>query len=82
MPYVSADDINSMLCLFGIRIALGSVLGHLIFLLNINDLPNVSPDYFFILFADDTTYLTSPAKLQYAFNCIADWFQLKSCHSV
>ena len=74
MQYVNADGVKYRLRLFRTKIAQGSVLGPLMFLLYINDLPNISPDYLFILFAGDTTCLTAPARLQHVCDCIRDWF--------
>ena len=82
MQYVNADGVKSKLWLLRTGIAQRSVLGPLMFLLYINDLLNVNPDDLFILFADDTTCLTAPARLQHVFNCIEDGFQLKSLHLV
>ena len=41
----------------------GSILGSLLFLIYIDDLPNVKPDVQFIFYADDT-------RLLYLFLCI------------
>ena len=76
MQYVNADRVKSRLLLLRTRIAQESVLGPLMFLLYINDFPNVSPDNLFLLFADDTTCLTAPARLQHVRNCIGDWFSV------
>jgi Reverse transcriptase (RNA-dependent DNA polymerase) len=59
----------------------GSNLGPLLFLIYINDLPNVSSVLFFILFADDTNVFYSHGSLQTLFEIVnaelslaADWF--------
>ena len=72
MQYVNADGVKFRLRLLRTGIAQGSILAPLMFLLYINDLPNVSPDDLFILFADDTACLTAPARLQHVCNCIGD----------
>jgi len=52
----------------------GSILRPLLFLFYINDLPRISDDIHFTLFADDTTALTSPSKMQNACDMVACWF--------
>ena len=49
----------------------GSVLGHLLFLIYINDLPNISKVLHFFLFADDNNICyeaESPEKLEHVMN--------------
>jgi hypothetical protein len=60
----------------------GSNLGPLLFLLYINDLPNVSNRLFFILFADDTNVFYSHSCIHTLFQIVnmelelvADWFK-------
>ena len=61
----------------------GSILGPLLFLLYINDLPLASPSSHFIIFADDTNILFShkdPSELEKLINNelknISNWFKL------
>ena len=77
MQYVNSDGVKSRLHILRTGITEGLVLGPLMFLPYIYDLPKVSPDDVFILFADDTTCLTAPARLQHVCNCIGDWFSAK-----
>src|SRR5688572_25487854 len=60
----------------------GSNLGPLLFLLYINDLPNVSNRLFFILFADDTNVFYSHSCINTLFQIVnvelvlvAEWFR-------
>ena len=52
--YVHLNGVNSAINDIVCGVPQGSVLGHLLFLLYINDLPNISDKFNFYLFADDT----------------------------
>ena len=79
--YVSVNGINSNLKQLYCGVPQGSVLGPLLFLIFINDLPN-STNLFSLLFADDTTFQlsgSSPTELFAIANLelskTAKWFQ-------
>lgn len=83
MQLVSCNGTKSPLKLIKYGVPQGSILGPLLFILYINDLPNVSPDLFFILFADDTNIFNSHSSIETLINHtnselskVADWFQL------
>ena len=79
--FVSIDGKNSPFLEITCGVPQGSVLGPLLFLIFINDLPS-STDFFTLLFADDTTFqMTSknPVELFTLANRelqkAAEWFQ-------
>ena len=61
--YVSVNGSNSNLLQISCGVPQGSVLGPLLFLLYINDLPNVSKKLKFYLFADDTNIYCESSDL-------------------
>jgi len=78
---VCCNDAFSDLRAIDYGVPQGSNLGPLLFLIYINDLPNVSPIMFFILFADDTNVFFSHSSLQTLtqvvnteLTLVADWF--------
>ena len=59
----------------------GSVLGPLLFILYINDLPNISDNFKSVLFADDTTLIFSNTSIlelknNIQFNKLYDWLNV------
>jgi hypothetical protein len=58
LQYVECNGTKSSFHILRAGVPQGSILGPLIFLLYINDLPLSCPDAHFVLFADDTTVLT------------------------
>ena len=81
--YVIYNNTNSAQSDIICGVPQGSILGPLLFLLYINDLPLSSPSSHFIIFADDTNILFShkdPIQLQDLINTelknISNWFKL------
>ena len=64
--FVSFNGMNSEKVRIVCGVPQGSVLGPLLFLLFINDLPNAT-DFFTLLFADDTTFQLSGPDLDFLF---------------
>ena len=60
--FVSIKNVNSPLCEISLGVPQGSILGPLLFILYINDLPSASK-LLALLFADDTTLLFSHENL-------------------
>ena len=81
--YVVFNDHQSPTAVIKCGVPQGSILGPLLFLLYINDLPRVSPILKFIMFADDTNIIFShndskllETKLNKELHVISDWFKL------
>ena len=70
--YVSIDGCISQKRAISVGVPQGSVLGPLLFLIYINDLPRSLTNLKAILFADDTTLFTSSMNIQQLSNMISD----------
>ena len=79
--YTNIRGVNSSLKEMSCGVPQGSILGPILFILLINDLPNASK-LFSILYADDTTLIKSGSNISQLFeeanielNKLADWFK-------
>ena len=66
--YVSFNNTHSDMGILSTGVPQGSILGPLLFLIYINDLPNISTKLSFIQFADDTTLYLQGSSLTDMFN--------------
>ena len=57
--YVQFDDVRSKLSNISTGVPQGSILGPLLFIIYVNDMPWASPNFNAILYADDTTLINS-----------------------
>ena len=81
MQYTSVNGVNSTLSELKCGVPQSSVIGPILFLLLINDLPNAT-NLFSILFADDTTLHLSSSNIVSLYeqankelDKLADWFK-------
>jgi len=79
--FVTINDVNSCKSLVPCGVPQGSVLGPLLFLLYVNDMPNAVPGVNIRLFADDTNIFFHGHRLDilratacYALGNLCDWF--------
>ena len=57
--YVEVDGVKSGLLPLSTGVRQGSILGPLLFLIYMNDIPNANEDFIYILYADDTTLFST-----------------------
>ena len=80
--YVQFNNHTSEMNIVNCGVPQGSILGPLLFLLYINDMPLVCKQLLFILFADDTNILYSNSDIIQLMNIVnadlailSDWFK-------
>ena len=80
--FVSINGMDSSPKSLDVGVPQGSVLGPLLFLLLINDLPLATPTLKVLLFADDTTFQLSGKNIDELFSCLneeltraSEWFK-------
>ena len=78
--YVEVDGVKSGLLPLSTGVLQGSILGPLLFLIYMNDIPNANEDFKYILYADDTTLFstiqvlaTAPFDVNNQLTHIYDW---------
>ncbi len=86
--YVDMDDVQSEMLMVTTGVCQGSILGHLLFIIYVNDMANSSNLFKFIIYADDTTLSTKievilndmnntdvESKINLELGCINDWLK-------
>src|SRR6218665_1510255 len=79
--YVSCNGFSSTMKLIRFGVPQGSILGPILFLIFINDLPPAAPLLYFLLFADDTNIFASHKSyavlmdlMTHELKSVNDWF--------
>ena len=80
--YVLFNNITSTRECINCGVPQGSILGPILFLIYVNDMPNICRQLLFMLFADDTIILYSNSDIMQLMNTInselinlSDWFK-------
>ena len=80
--FITYDNSNTSFATISCGVLQGSILGPLLFLLNINDLPNASPVLDAMMYADDTNLFYSNNGIESLFSTvnmkleqISEWFK-------
>ena len=78
--YVEIESASSYLLTLKTGVPQGSILGPLLFLIYMNDIPNATNNFIFILYADDTSLfrtinipITSPVNINEQLGYVYDW---------